>query len=98
VETQPPWVEVALRTVLYSAGVAIVLTLEKSFEGRHEHGGFVAALTAGLREEDLHHVLANTICLSGALLGYNLLTVIRRHLGEGGLLRLFLERRPKSAP
>jgi hypothetical protein len=43
-------------------------------------------------------LLANTICLSGALLGYNLLTVIRQHLGEGGLLRLFLERRPKSAP
>jgi hypothetical protein len=98
VGTQPPWIEVALRTVLYSAGVAIVLTLEKSFEGRHEHGGFAAALAAGLREEDLHHVLANTICFSGALLGYNLLTVIRQHLGEGGLLRLFLKRRPKSAP
>ena len=98
VGTQPPWVEVALRTILYAAGVGVVLTLEKSFEGRHEHGGFVAALTAGLREEDFHHVLANTICLSGALLGYNMLAVIRQHLGEGGLLRLFLKRRPKSAP
>ena len=40
--------------------------------------------------------LANTICLSGALLGYNMLTVIRRYLGEGGLLRLFMERKTCS--
>jgi hypothetical protein len=93
VQMRPAWFEVALRTVLYSAGVAIVLMLEKSFEGRHEHGGFAAALAAGLREEDLHHVLANTICLSGALLGYNMLTVIRQHLGEGGLVRLFMKRK-----
>jgi hypothetical protein len=30
------------------------------------------------------------------LLGYNMLAVIRRHLGEGGLLRLLLERDPAT--
>jgi hypothetical protein len=96
VRAQPVWVEVVLRTALYAVGVAIVLALERAFEGRNEHGGFIAALIAGFREADIFHVLANTICLSGALLGYNMLAVIRRHLGEGGLLRLFLKREPAS--
>ena len=38
----------------------------------------------------VHHVWVNTICLTGALLGYNVLSVVRRYLGQGGLLRLFL--------
>lgn len=90
VRTRPAWVDVILRTALYAMGVFVVLLLEKAFEGRHEHGGFGPSLMAVFQHVDMPHVWANTICLSGALLGYNLLSVVRRHLGDGGLIRLFL--------
>jgi hypothetical protein len=87
--SRPAWVDVLLRTALYSCGVALVLILEKGFEGRHEHGGFGPAVAGIFRAVEVHHVWLNTICLSGALFGYNVLSVVRRHLGAGGLLRLF---------
>lgn len=90
VRARPAWVDLLLRTLLYAVGVLVVLLLEKSFEGRHLHGGFGPALQAVFRDADLNHVLVNTIGLSGALLGYNLLAMVRRRLGSGGLGRLFL--------
>ena len=88
VRSRPAWVEVVLRTVLYSFGVVVVLLLEKAFEGRHEHGGLAESLRSDFQHADIHHVRVNAICLGGALLSYNLLWVIRRNLGEGGLLRM----------
>ena len=92
---RPAWVDVALRTVLYSLGVLVVLLLEKGFEGRHEHGGFLPSVVAIFQDADAPHVWANTICLSGALLFYNLLSVLRQQLGEGGLVRVFLSPLPE---
>jgi hypothetical protein len=89
VRARPAWVDLILRTLLYSFGVVVVLLLEKGFEGRHEHGGFGASLRSVFQHADIHHVWVNTICLSGALFAYNALSVIRRHLGTGGLRRLF---------
>lgn len=88
VRKQPAWCDVLLRTVLYVVGVFVVMILEKAFEGRHEQGGFGSALAGIFEHADMPHIWANTICISGALLGYNILAVIRRHLGAGGLLRL----------
>ena len=96
VRRQPAWLEVLLRAALYTIGVAVVLILEKSFEGRHAAGGFVPALQNLFRQADIHHVWATTICLSGALLVCNGLSVIRRHLGENGLIRLFLVPLPEE--
>jgi hypothetical protein len=96
IRTQPAWVDVVLRTALYSFGVAVVLVLEKGWETRHEHDGFGPAVAALFRRADIHHVWVNTICLSGALFGYNLLSVVRQHLGTGGLRRLFLTPLPES--
>jgi hypothetical protein len=90
VRARPAWVDVMLRTVLYALGVLLVLLIEKAFEARHEYGGFGPSLSAVFQHAEVHHVLTNAICLSGALLGYNALSVVRSHLGEGGLLRLFL--------
>ena len=89
VRARPAWVGVVLRTAIYSLGVAVVLVLEKGLEGRHEYGGFVNALRQLFQQTDDYHVWANTLCLSGALLGYNALSVVREHLGEGELLRIF---------
>jgi hypothetical protein len=90
-------VDTLLRTVLYTAGVAVVLILEHGLRERHEAGSFVAAITQGFREGTVPHMLINTICLSGALLAFNALAVVRRHLGKGGLLRLFLSPMPTGS-
>lgn len=84
--SRPGWVNVVLRTALYTAGVFVVLVLEKAFEGRHEYGGFIASLLDQLRHAKLDQVGIDTIVVSVALLGYNLLSLIRRHLGKGALL------------
>jgi hypothetical protein len=93
---RPAWVDVVLRTVLYTLGVVIVLVLEKGIEGWHKHGGFGAAVKAALGSTDIHHIDANTLGVSAALFGYNVMTVVRCHLGEGGLLKLFLVPLPGS--
>jgi hypothetical protein len=90
-ERKLPAVVVAiLRTAFYSLGVFIVVVLERGLEGRHEHGGFIPSLVAIFQGVDVYHVLVNVIVLSGALLVYSLVFVVRRHLGEGGLIRLYL--------
>ncbi len=89
VANRPAWVDVILRTLLYGVGVAIVLLLEKAFEGRHEHGGFWPSLGAVLEHRDINHVWINLICISAALFSFNVLAVLSRHFGEGGLLQLF---------
>ena len=86
----PAVVEVVLRTLLYGAAVFIALLLEKAFETRHEFGGFAPALGRVFQHPDMPHVWANTICVACALLLFNALSVLRRHLGEGQIVRLFL--------
>ena len=96
VRARPAWVEVVLRTALYSMGVAVVLILEKGFEGRHEYGGFIQALRSIAQQTDIHHVWVNTIVLSGALLGYNVFSVVRRYLDKKELIRMFLAPLPEE--
>lgn len=96
VRRQPAWVGVALRTALYTLGVALVLILEKGFEGRHAAGGFGPAVQHLFRQADIYHLWTNVICISGALLGYNAIAVVRRHLGHLELLRIFLTPLPEE--
>ena len=56
VRARPAWVDVVLRTALYSFGVFIVLLLEKAFEGRHEYDSFGASMIAVLQQADAIHV------------------------------------------
>ncbi|MGD8581964.1 MAG: hypothetical protein PVG12_13270 [Gammaproteobacteria bacterium] len=95
VRSQPAWVDVVLRTTMYAFGVFVVLLLEKAFEARHDYDSFGALLIAVFQQEDGKHVLLNTICLSAALLSYNMLSVVRRQLGKGVLLQMFLTPLPE---
>jgi hypothetical protein len=99
---QPAWVDVVLRTLLYSVGVLMVLLLEKAFEGRDEHGGILSALGAVFKHPDLNHVLVNTIVILGALLSFNIVNVVRKNLGDATLLGVLLkplpQRRPRTGP
>jgi hypothetical protein len=94
---RPAWVEVLVRTALYAAGVVVILLLEKGFEGRHEYGGFWQSLKSLFQHADIDHVWANAICITAALLGYNALAVIRRNLGEGGLIAIFRSPMPEES-
>jgi hypothetical protein len=93
---KPVLVDVVLRTLLYGLGTLVVLLLEKAIESRHEQGGFGTALMNIFGHPDMPHVWVNTICVTGALLFYNALTVLNRHLGTGGLTRVFLSPPPES--
>ena len=97
IERQPAIVDVVARTLLYSLGVVVVLLIEKGFEGRHEAGGFGPAVAALFDDPDMAHTWANTICLSAALFGYNVLSVFRRYLGEGGIARVLFSPLPAVA-
>ena len=88
---RPAWVDLVLRTVLFGAGVVVVLLLEKGFEGRHDYGGFTASLRALFQHVDIDHVWANAICITGALLVYNAFSTVGRQLGDGVLAGAFTE-------
>ena len=88
--SRPAILEVIVRTVIYMVGIFVVLLLEKGFDARHEYGGFFPSLQQVFAHVDIYHVYVNTICVTGALLGFNMLSVVRRHLGKGGWFRVFL--------
>lgn len=92
VRNQPAVVPVILRTLIYAAGVFVALTVEKAFEARHEYGSFARALTRIYQHPQYARVVFNTICLAWALLGFNILSVLREHFGKNGLSRLFFSR------
>lgn len=98
IRSQPLLLEVMTRTILYACGTLVVMLLEKAFDSRHEQGGFVPALTGVFQHPDMPHVWANTICLGGALLFFNLLSAVNRHLGSGGLARVFSSPRREYEP
>lgn len=94
---RPAFVHVLVRTALYGLGILLVLLLEKAFESRHEYGGFIPALVQVFSHQDVPHVLAATIGVTGALLMFNALLVVQRYLGEGGILKLFLSPLPEES-
>jgi hypothetical protein len=97
----PAVVDVAVGTLLYTGGVALVLWLEKAFDLRHEAGGFGAAFASAFAHRDANHVWAAAIGVGLGLLGFDAFSLVRKHLGEGGLRRLFatpLERLEVNAP
>ena len=87
---QPVLMVVILRTTLYALGTLVVMLLEKVLESRHEQGGFGPALMNVFQHRDMPHIWANTICVTGALLFYNLMAAINGQLGKGELVSALL--------
>ena len=94
VRSKAAWVDVTLRTALYTFGVFVILVLEKGFEGRHEYGGFTASVMTLFEHAEIYHVWLNFISLSAALLSYNILSVVRKNLGKGALVQMLLRPLP----
>ncbi|MBE0571778.1 MAG: hypothetical protein IH618_09570 [Ignavibacteriaceae bacterium] len=96
VKKQPAYVDVILRTVLYSLGVLVILILEKGFEGSGEYGGFLSSVRQAFNHVDIYHVWVNTIVVFGALLVFNTISIFRKQLGKGGLMRMLLVPPPEE--
>jgi hypothetical protein len=89
IRKQPAWLNVVVRTLLYIAGVFLVLLGEKMFEQRHEHSGLSAGLVGAFKSANAASVWAKTIWVGWGLLVFNMLTLVRQRLGGAALLRLF---------
>ncbi len=96
VRSKAAWIDVVLRTILYSFGVFVILVFEKAFEDRHQYDSFTASVLSLFEHTDIYHFWLNLICLSVALLSYNMLTVVQKNLGNGALLRMFLRPPPEN--
>ena len=88
-ERYPAAVDVVVRTLLYVAGVFVVSLLERVMHVRHEAGGFWAGLAWVFAHREIHHVLAQTICVGAAMLTFNTHSIVRRAMGQRALARLF---------
>jgi hypothetical protein len=93
---RPAWVDVAVRSALYTVGVVVVMVLEKGLEGRHEHGGFVAAMQAQAHATNAMHIAINTLCVTTALLVYNVFSVVQKNLGTRTLAGFFTKPLPEE--
>lgn len=82
VQRQPAIVDVILRTLLYTAGVLIVIVLEKAFEKRHEISGYGNAIVEVFKNRDIYHVWATTIGSAASIFVYNSFSVVQRVMGK----------------
>jgi hypothetical protein len=91
---KPAWVEVTVRTLLYMVGVFIVIALEKSIEARHEYDGVFDAFTNLISKTDEYQIWVNTILIFGALLFFNIWSVVKMHYGAGIFRKLMMSPLP----
>ena len=94
VRSRAAWVDVVLRTTMYTAGVFVVMVAEKAFESRSEYGGFVEAATALFARVEIYQLWLDLICVCAALLSYNILSVIHKNIGKGALMKMLLSPLP----
>ena len=97
IRAHPALVEVVLRTLFYTLGALVALLLEKGFEARHEHGGFMPGVGWVFQHRVDNQVWADALGAGCALLGFNVFTVLHRQFGTEQLGRLFLTR-PQKEP
>jgi len=89
--SSPAYLEVLVRTLLYMAGVVVVMFLERSFEARHDYGGMTDAMMNLTSHVNMYHFMVSVICVFLALLFFNLWSVLKGHLGTNGVKRMFLD-------
>jgi hypothetical protein len=97
-EGQPAIVDVIARTLLYTFATLLALLLERAFEARHEHGGFLSSLVTVFEHRETSRVWATTICVGLAFAGYNAFGVFYNALGPQEVRRLFFRRSLSPTP
>ena len=79
---------VVVRSLTYTGVVFLVTLAEHLFDAYRTTGALPAPATLA-SEQNLDHFLAMNLAVGFSFLVYNSLSEIDRHLGEGGLRRLF---------
>ena len=77
------------RSLAYTAVVFVVTLAEHLFDFYRQTHAFPKALSELRASEDFTHFLAMNLVVGLAFLTYNCFSEIDRHIGEGGLRRLF---------
>jgi len=77
------------RTLLNIIAVYILLLVEHAFTARYEYGGFGAALGHVFQHRDVYHIWANVTAVGISVFWFNVIFVLRQHLGEQKLRQLF---------
>ena len=88
----PVAVAAGYKTLLYFVVTFVVLLAERVFDAYREQHGFGAALTEVWTHRDREVILAKSMCVGLALLGYHLYAGVDRRLGKGMLWRAMWKR------
>jgi len=91
---QPAWLEMLLRTLFYMAGVWLVLAIERAIELSGEYGSFTSTFGHLFEEANFYHVWVSVIVVSGALLFFNIWSVIKMHYGKNIFRKMMNEPLP----
>jgi hypothetical protein len=91
----PAYVHIIFRTVFFSFGVFLMMIIETAFEGRHKYSGFIDSLLNVFSHVNIYQVYVNSICVAGALLVFNFLSLLNRYLGEGGIGKILIKPFPE---
>ncbi|HEU5197339.1 MAG TPA: hypothetical protein VFW70_21560 [Methylomirabilota bacterium] len=82
----------AYKSALYFLATFLVFVAEKLFHVYREQETFGAALAAVWTHRDRELILAKSMCIGLALVGYHLYFGVDRHLGKGILWRVMWKR------
>jgi hypothetical protein len=92
----PAYIHIIFRTIFFSFGVFLMMIIETAFEARHNYSGFIDSLLNVFSHVNIYQVYVNSICVAGALLGFNFLSLLNRYLGKGGLRRILVTPFPEN--
>lgn len=92
-DAHPVYVHVLYRSLIYSFFVGLVVLIEHTFEARHEAGGFMAGFIDVITHRNDDKFWATFIFIFLSFVGYNIISAINDHLGEGELRRFFFSRK-----
>ena len=89
-------VSITLKTLVYSLVVIGLGTAERLFSATREEGAIRAGFAQVWANAEIHHFLGLVLLLSGVVGAYLTAQEVDRALGDGGLVRLLLERPPEE--
>ena len=88
-QTSLLYIDIICRSALYTSGVLAFMLAEEFLRLRHQTDQLQVALSALLQQNELYNTGATAIWVGLAFIIYNVISVIRLHLGDGELVRLF---------
>jgi vacuolar-type H+-ATPase subunit I/STV1 len=89
-------VGIAVKTLVYALVVIVLGTAERVFSASRDDGTVRAGFDDVMAHAELHRFLGLVLLLSLVVGAYLTAQEISRALGQGGLLRLLLERPPRD--